>query len=112
MVEFVVNSILGTTSEKEFAIVLKESLDRLSEKFSEDYVKEVFLPILNSPTTVPVCLEAYDWENKRYTLDPCLNINKDPLSLAEPPAPQLPKLTTKILSETPLSQVQDRLPKN
>lgn len=54
-VTFITNSLLGTASEKQLALLLKDSLEKLTADFSSEFVTEVFLPILNSSTTVPVC---------------------------------------------------------
>jgi hypothetical protein len=58
LVDFLVNSTIGTEGEKTLANLLKESLDILGSQTNNEYLMEmeVFLPILNSYGNIPVCL--------------------------------------------------------
>lgn len=68
LVEFVVKSTVGTEGEKTLANLLIESLDTLGTQPNNEYFMEteVFLPILNSYSSVPVCLQPYNEITKRF----------------------------------------------
>lgn len=72
LVDFLVNSTVGTESEKALAGLLKESLDTLGTQTGSDYLMEteVFLPILNSFCSVPVCLQSYNEVSKNFISNP------------------------------------------
>jgi hypothetical protein len=67
-----VNSTIGTVSEKRLALMLRDSLEKLGTKQTNDYLMEleVFLPILNSYGSAPVCLQAYDQTDKKFIAHP------------------------------------------
>lgn len=110
-VAFITNSLLGTASEKQLAILLKDSLEKLVADFSNEFVTEVFLPILNSSTTVPVCFEAIDPATHRYVLEPCKNFKSLKSSSANVRS-NISTLTTKILQTAQVSELQTLLDLN
>ena len=68
-VQLISRSVLGPENEKTIALMLKESLTGKVVEINQNFVAQVFLPILNSFSKTPVCIMPYDIREDRLLFD-------------------------------------------
>ena len=59
-VNFITRSVLGSQNEKVVGLLLKDSLTGRVTEGNQNFVGQVFLPILNSFDKVSVCISPYN----------------------------------------------------